>query len=102
MTELLDSRLVDVKCHFMLRRQYRGAGSWMWQLQREGRQVTGKGDYILSSDRDNFVNAGVREARLFTGDWMVLAVLQGEGALRNSRYVVRRMRWTLETFTVRT
>ena len=87
-TTLLNSGLVDVTSHFVLRRRYIGAGSWMWQLQREVRQMTGRGDYILSSVRDNFFNAGVREARILTEDWMVLEVLQGESYLRNLRYVV--------------
>ena len=38
-------------------------------------QVTERGDYILSSDRDRFVNAGVRELRLHTDHHMVLEVL---------------------------
>ena len=54
----------DVTAHFTPRRQYRGTGSWTWQMRREGRMVTGRGDYILSSDRDIFVKAGVQEARL--------------------------------------
>ena len=100
-TTLLNSGLVDVTSHFVLRRRYRGAGSWMWQLQREVRQMTGRGDYILSSDRDNFFNAGVREAIIFTEEWMVLEVLQGERYLRNRRYVVSSTRWTLAALEVR-
>ena len=50
----------------------------------------GREDYILSSDRDIFVKAGVQEARLHTDHWMVLSVLQEEGALQNRRYVVGR------------
>ena len=37
--------------------------------------MTGRGDYILSSYRDNLVNTAVRKARIFTGYWMVLTVI---------------------------
>ena len=30
-------------------------------MRREGRMVTGRGDYILRSDRDDFIKAGIRE-----------------------------------------
>ena len=59
-------------------------------MRCEGRLVMGREDYILSSDRDIFVKAGVQEARLHTDHWMVLSVLQEEGALQNRRYVVGR------------
>ena len=38
--------------------------------------VTGRVEYIISSDRDEFIKAGVRVARLQTDHRMVLAVLQ--------------------------
>ena len=49
--------------------------------------MTGKGDYILRMDRRSFSNVRVKGAHLLTDHWMVLAVLQGEGALHNCRYV---------------
>ena len=70
-------------------------------MRPEGRQVTRRGNYIISSDRDRFPKAEVREARICTYHHMVLAVLQGEGALQNLRYVVGRTRWPLATPTVR-
>ena len=36
--------LVNMKYHFLPRRQYRGAGSWKWGIQREGRRATRRGD----------------------------------------------------------
>ena len=89
-TDQADSRLVDMTAHFRPRRQYRGAESWTWHMRQEGRQVTGRDDYIISSDMYNFYNAGIREARTHTYHWMVLAVILGEGALRNCRYIVSR------------
>ena len=41
-------------------------------MRREGRYVTGRGDYILSMDRCSFSNAGVREARLIKDHQMIL------------------------------
>ena len=64
-------------------------------MRWEVRMVTGRGDYTLNSDRDEFIKVGVREERLHTDHWMVLAVLRGEGMLRNSRYVVGRTKWPL-------
>ena len=48
---LEDQDLVIMTDHFFHRRRYRGSGSWTWSMQREGRQVTWRGDYILSTDR---------------------------------------------------
>ena len=44
---LVDSRLGNMTEHFTPRRRYRGKGSWMRQMSREGRLVTGRGDCIL-------------------------------------------------------
>ena len=74
-TVLADSRMGDMTAHFMSRWRYRGTESWMWQMRREGRQVTGRGDYIIITDRDNVVNAREIEARLHTYHQMVLAVI---------------------------
>ena len=72
---LADSGLGDVIAHFITRWQYRGKVNWTWQMRQEGRQVTGRGDYILRSDRNSFVNLGVREARLHTDHQIILPVL---------------------------
>ena len=42
-------------------------------MRQEGRTVTGRGDYILSSDRDDFIKAGVQESRLHMDHQMILA-----------------------------
>ena len=91
----------DVTALFTPRRRYRGTGIWNWQMRREVILVTGKGDYILSSDKDSFFKAGVQEARLHTDNRMVLAVLRGEGAPQNCRYIVGRKRWPLAVPMVR-
>ena len=46
-------------------------------MRRYNRQVTGRWDYVLGMNRHNFFSALVREARLRTDHWMVLAVLRG-------------------------
>ena len=66
MLALAGSRLGDVTAYFAPRRRYIGTRIWMWQIRREGIQVTDRGDYIFISDRGSFVNASVREARLHT------------------------------------
>ena len=93
--------LVDMKLHFMLRRRYRGDGRCTWMMRREDRQVTGRGGYILCTNRHNFFNARIREARMNTYHRMVLAVLRGEGAHRNGGYQRRRICWTIKHQTVR-
>ena len=92
---LAGSGMGDVTANFTLRQRYRGIESWNWHMRWEVRMVTGRGDYTLNSDRDEFIKVGVREERLHTDHWMVLAVLRGEGMLRNSRYVVGRTKWPL-------
>ena len=69
-------------------------------MRQEVIQVTGRGNYILNSYMNNFVNTGVREARLHTYHHMVLAVLQGEGMLWNRRYIVSKAQWPLATSMV--
>ena len=58
-TALSDRGLVNMTDHFLTRRQYRGAGGWTWIMHRDRRQVTGRGDYILSMDRSSFFNSGL-------------------------------------------
>ena len=43
-TALAEKGLVNMTYYFMTRRRYRGAGSWIWQMIQESRQVTGRGD----------------------------------------------------------
>ena len=62
--------------------------------------VTGRGDYILSSYRDDFIKPGVQEARLHTDHRMVLAVIRGKVARQKRRYVVGRTKWLLAAPTV--
>ena len=70
-------------------------------MRHEVSLVTGRGNYILSSDKDSFFKAGVQEARLHIYNQMVLAVLRGEGAPKNCRYIVGRKRWPLAVPMVR-
>ena len=57
---LADQGMVNTTVHLLPMRRYRGAGGCTWSMQREGRQVTGRGDCILSTDRSIFVNSGLR------------------------------------------
>ena len=70
-------------------------------MSHEVSLVIGRGNYILSSDKDIFFKAGVQEARLHIDNQMVLAVLRGEGAPQNCRYIVGRKRWPLAVPMVR-
>ena len=69
------SELEDVTAHFTPRRHYQGTGNWTWNISQEGRMVTGRGKYILKSDKDDFIKEGVREASLHRDHQMVLKVI---------------------------
>ena len=62
--------------------------------------MTGRGDYVLSTDRQKFANTGLREAHHSTDHQMVLDMLRGEGALHNFRYRQGRTRWPLHLKSV--
>ena len=81
--------------HFLPRRRYRGVGGWTWSMQRDGQQVTGRGDYFLSTDRSRFVNVGIPETRHDTDHRLILAFLRGEGSLCNRRYQRGRTCWKI-------
>ena len=87
--------LVNIIDHFMPQRRYMGTGSWAWCMQMEGWQVTGRGEYSLFIDRNNFTNAGMQESRHGTDHRMTLTVLRGYEALRNRRYRKGRTCWPI-------
>ena len=95
-TALLDRGLFNMIDYFMPRKSYKGAGIWAWFMQWEGRQVTGRGDYILSTDMQKFTYAGLLEPRYGTDHRMILAVLQGEGSLHNCYYIQGRTQWPIQ------
>ena len=82
--------LEDMTDHFIPRRRYRGSGCWTWRMQREGRKVKGRGEYVLGTIRCTFFDAGVIEARVHTEHRMVLAELHGQGSQINGAYRMRR------------
>ena len=100
-TVLADRVLVNMKEHFLPRRRYRGADVWVWSMQRDRIQITGREDYILSTDRNSFVNKGLWETCRGTYHRLILAVLRGEGALRNCRYRQGRTCWPIRTNAIR-
>ena len=60
-TALANRGLFSMTDHAMPQRRYRGSESWTWSMKREGRQVTWRGGYVLSTDRCNFTKTGMRE-----------------------------------------
>ena len=58
---LADQGLVNITDHFLPRRKYRGAGGCPWIMQRDRRRVTGRGNYILSTNRSSFSMRGCGE-----------------------------------------
>ena len=90
-TVVAASGMVDTTENFMSRRKYRGNVRWKWRMRREDWQVTGRGEYILGTNRHHFFNTGIGEAWMNTDHQMVLAVLQGEGSQRSSEYRRRKI-----------
>ena len=84
--------LGDMTSHFTPRRRYQGTGCRTWKIRWDFRMVTGRGYYILISNRNEFFKAGEWKERIFTDHRMVQVVLQREGALQDRRYVVGRIR----------
>ena len=72
---LAGSGLGDMTAYCMPRWRYQGTESWTWQMRCEGRLVTRRGDYILSSYKNDFIKAGLRDARLHTYHHIFLAVI---------------------------
>ena len=68
---------------------------------REGRQVTGIGDYILGTAWVYFRNAGLWEPSLHTYHRMMVVVIRGEGAACNRRYQQGRTQWPIRRITCR-
>ena len=66
-------------------------------MQRYRRQMTGRGDYFLSTDRSSFVNAGLQETQHGTDHRIILAVLRVEGALCNRRFQLGRTCWPIRS-----
>ena len=98
---LADRGLVNMTDYFLSSIQYWGAGGWTWIMQRDGRQVMGRGYYILSTDSGSFVNAGLQDKYHGTDHRLILAVLRVEGALRNRRFQQGRTRWPIRPKEVR-
>ena len=100
-TALADRGLVKMTDHFLPRRRYRGAGGWMCSMQRDGKRVTGRGDYILSTDRRSFFNVWMQETSHDRDYRLILVVLQGEVALHNRHYQQERTFWPIRPKAVR-
>ena len=66
--------------------EYRLGGNWTWRMWREGKLISGKGDYILGTRYNYFYNVGIREPRIPIDHWVVLGELRGEGPMRHRRY----------------
>ena len=70
-------------------------------MQRDRRQVTGRGYCILSKDRSIFVNAGLGETRYVTDHRLILAVLRGEVVIRSRCYQWERTCWPIQPKAIR-
>ena len=57
--------------------------------------MTGRCDYFLSTERSSFFIVGLRETRHGTDHRLILAVLRGQGVLRNFRFRRGRTRWPI-------
>ena len=94
-TSLANHGLEYVRRKSTPRRRYIGQGRWTRKMQREGRQVMGRGEYLIGMSRGYFMNLGLREPRLHIDHRMMLAEIRREGVTRNKRYRWGRIRWPI-------
>ena len=63
--------------NFSPRRRYRAERNWKWRMWREGKNISGRGDYILGTRQLDFYKVGIMEPRIPTDHRMVLYQLIG-------------------------
>ena len=61
---------------------------------KEGRTISGRGDYILGT-RGDFSMVGLREPRTPTEHQMVLGVICGDRVMRHRAYIKGRTTWPI-------
>ena len=86
-TEIANYSLDNHTLHSIPRRRYRGEGVWLCMMWRYGRPITGRGDYIIDTDRRDLYNVCIRELRVPTDHRMILVDLMGCGNQRNLKYL---------------
>lgn len=94
-TFIVNYRLVEQALHFVLRRRYIGKGGWSWSIWRDRRHITGRGVYILGTDRRDFYNVYISETRVLTEHRMILVGLKGYRVSRNRNYCNGRSIWPI-------
>ena len=67
----------------------------MGRMWKQGRPITGRGDYILGMDRRDFYNVCIRESRLLVGHQMILAEIKWDGVSIIHKYYKGRTTWPI-------
>ena len=57
--------------------EYRSGGYWTWRMWRQGKLISGQGDYILGTRYNYFYNVGIREPRMTTDHQILMVKLRG-------------------------
>ena len=76
-TSLSDYELEDVTRQFTSSQGYRVWGLWTQKMHREGRKVTGRGEYVLGTAHREFKNMGLQDPRIPIDHRMMLSVISG-------------------------
>ena len=64
-------------------------------IWRDRRPITGKGEYILGTDRRDFYNICIWEPRLLNDHRMILVEIKGYRERRNHNYCKGRTNWPI-------
>ena len=64
-------------------------------MRRDGRPITGRGDYILGTELREFYYVYIKEPRVSMDHRMILAELKGNGVRRNCKYCKGRTTWVI-------
>ena len=63
-TIITNHSLSDQAQHFMPRRRYQVEENWTWGVCREGKPISGIGNYILGKGKLDLYKVGIREPRI--------------------------------------
>ena len=86
--------LTDPAQHFLPRRKYRAEGNWTWRMWREGRPISGQGDYIIGKLYDLSM-VSLWEPRKNTDHRVILEVLCGDMDMKHHAYVKGCTNWLI-------
>ena len=96
---LTEAGLEDMTAHFLPRRRRWGRERWTWSMEREGKVVRSRTDFILGIDQSLFWNVSMWYPRHNSNHYMVLGCLRSALKKENSKYLMGRKKLLLKPQT---